>query len=84
MAISTGQEGGTSATFLCSIPPGPCDVVLTAASGTAYVGPSATIASGSGLVISGAAPTTFSTYPGSKGAQLYVAGTVSYLISTDS
>jgi hypothetical protein len=37
-------------------------------------------------VIAGAAPTSFSTYPGSKGAQLYVtgSGTVSYLISTDS
>lgn len=100
MAIVTGQvataaTAATSATALCTVPPGACNVVITATGGTAVVGPTP----GSGQimqlassyqVVPGAAPTSFVTFPGSRGASLSVlssttaaTATVSYLISTD-
>ena len=101
MAIITGQvataaTAATSATGLCTIPPGACSVVITATGGTAVVGP--TPGSGQSLllgnsfqVVPGAAPTSFTTFTGSKGTSLSVlssttaaTATVSYLISTES
>jgi hypothetical protein len=88
MAISTGVSS-TAAGFLCTVPPGPCTVVLSAAGTgtTAYVSPStasAATASTVGVAVNaGASPVTFSTYPGSKGCNLYASGAVTYLISTD-
>ena len=101
MAIITGQvataaTAATSATALCTIPPGACNVVLTATGGTAVVGP--TPGAGQSLllgnafqVVPGAAPTSFVTFTGSKGTGLSVlsattaaTATVSYLISTES
>lgn len=80
MAIRTGQAGTTGTVFLCQVPPGPCNVVLSTVSGTPAVSPST---AGTGFVL-GSAPATFSGYPGSAGATLYVSGGVaSYLISTD-
>ena len=100
MAITTGQvataaTAATSATALCTIPPGPCNVIITATGGTAAVGP--TPGSGQSLllgnclqVVPGAAPTSFVTFPGSRGtglsvlsASTAVTATVSYLISTE-
>ena len=100
MAIITGQvataaTATTSATALCTIPPGRCSVTLTVTGGTALVGPtpgsgqSMTLANGF-QVVPGAAPTSFVTFTGSKGTGLSVlaattaaTATVSYLISTD-
>ena len=100
MAIITGQvataaTAATSATALCTIPPGACNVVIAATGGTAIVGP--TPGSGQALtlansfqVVPGAAPTSFVTFPTSKGTGLSVlssttaaTATVSYLISTE-
>lgn len=84
MAISAGAA--TAAGFLCTVPPGPCDVVLSnGTTGTVYVSPStASTASTLGVAVNGgASPVTFSTYPGSKGCNLYASGAVTYLISTD-
>lgn len=94
--VATGQTAASSAATLCNIPPGACDVTLTATGGTAYVGP--TPGSGQSMLlansfplVAGAVPTSFVTFTGSKGTGLSVlAGstaatvTVSYLISTES
>src|ERR1700748_542595 len=100
MAIVTGQvttaaTAATSSTTLCTVPPGLCNVVITATGGPAIVGP--TPGSGQSLtlansfqVVPGAAPTSFVTFPPSKGTGLSVlssttaaTATVSYLISTE-
>jgi hypothetical protein len=100
VAITTGQvataaTAATSATALCTVPPGSCNVVIAVTGGTAVVGP--TPGSGQTMqlasafqVVPGAAPTSFVTFPGSKGTGLSVlssttaaTATVSYLISTD-
>jgi len=97
MAILTGQtaSASTAASLLCAIPPGACDVVITATGGTAAVGPTpgtgqTLLLSNSLQVVPGAAPTSFSTFPGSRGSSLsFVSAvnattvTVSYLISTE-
>ena len=100
MAITTGQvataaTAATSATVLCTVPPGACNVVITATGGTAAVGPTPgsgqTLLPGNCLqVVPGAAPTSFVTFPGSRGtglsvlsASTAVTATVSFLISTE-
>ena len=100
MAIITGQAttaatASTSSTLLCTVPPGSCNVVITATGGTAVVGPTPGTGqvmqlASSYQVVPGAAPTSFVTFPGSKGGGLSVlssttaaTATVSYLISTD-
>ncbi|HLI39602.1 MAG TPA: hypothetical protein VKV80_20015 [Streptosporangiaceae bacterium] len=96
MAILAGQaaSSSTAPSALCLIPPGACSVVLTATGGTAVVGPTPAsgqvLGPGNGLqVVPGAAPTSFSTFPGSRGTGLsFVSSaaatvTVSYLISTE-
>ena len=102
MAIITGQvataaTAATSATALCTIPPGACNVIITATGGTAAVGPTPPSTAQSLLlgnclqVVPGAAPTSFTTFPASRGtglsvlsASTAVTATVSYLISTES
>jgi hypothetical protein len=101
MAITIGQvaiaqTAAASAVTLCIVPPGQCSVTITATGNTAYVGPTAPSTASSLLisncyaVVPGAAPTSFLTFPNSKGTGLSVlssstaaTATVSYIISTN-
>jgi hypothetical protein len=95
--ILTGQaaSSSTAASSFATIPPGACHVVLSnAGPATASVGPvpgsgQALLAGNGLLVLPGAAPTMFATFPDSKGTGLSFCttangstATISWLIST--
>jgi hypothetical protein len=89
VALSMGQVSvGTGATFICSVPSGLCEVVLTAGTGaTVVVGSGTAVTTANGAVLAPDIPTPVGTFPSSTGASLYgVASsstvTVSYIIST--
>jgi hypothetical protein len=71
--ITTSQVSVNSSTVpvaLCTVPPGPCSVILTNSGTTAVVyGPGTATATG-GAIIPAGAFVSFSGYQGSKGAAL--------------
>ncbi len=87
---------GTVTTAICTIPPGPCMVVLSSdpgSTGTAYVGitPAGTanaLSGSNGMPLAAGQSVTFAGYKGSAGASLSgfckagSAATVGFLIST--
>ena len=101
MAITAGQvaiaqTAAASAVTLCQVPPGQCSITISVTGNTAYVSPtppttaSSMSLSSSFAVVPGAAPTSFLTFPNSRGTGLSVlsatttaTATVSYIISTN-
>lgn len=91
MGLNIGQWAiaGTVAVF--EVPPGACSVTFysTAATGQLYLGMSTTLTASNGYAVS-TYPTTFMTFAGSKGAQVYGLNTaattlpVNYIVSTNS
>lgn len=88
--LSTGQvttSGGTVST-LVTVPPGPCQVILSsdpASAATAYIGPAVTggtLTSSNGIPLASGAQMTFPGYPSARGATLNIiaAGTASATI----
>jgi hypothetical protein len=89
--LRTGQVtvSGGSASSLCTVPPGPCVVVLSsdpASAATAYVGVTpgtgGTLSSSNGIPLASGASLTFPGYGAATGASLSVvaAGTASATI----
>lgn len=89
--IITGQVLPTgSAQPLTTVPPGVNQITISNVSGeTIYLGTSSSVSATNGFAIpNNAPPVTFTTWPASKGANLYIIGAasetaaVSFLIST--
>lgn len=89
--IVTGSGTATSgSSVLCTVPPGPCTVLL-AVSGTAtpvWVGAGGSVSAGNGLPVpAGVVPVTFPGYLGDGGSKLAVctsggSSVIGFLIST--
>lgn len=89
--MTGGQvTAGTASTHLCSVPPGPCQVVLSN-SGTvaAFVGFGGTVTASDGFPVPSGGVAPFSGYPGGAGQQLSVvtasgSASVGWLVSSAS
>ena len=88
--IYAGNEAvSTAPVALCVVPPGPCSVTLTNASGVdAYVGPGSAVSSANGFAIPGnSVIPAFENYAGAGEEALWAVtasgtATVGYLITT--
>ena len=96
--ISTGLVLiGTASTTLCTLPPGPCQVVLSNAGTASPVwvgagtkvtpGVAGTAGTGNGFPVPSGAPVAFACYQGDKGSTLVAAcssgsASIGYFIST--
>lgn len=90
MAIEIGawSVAASSTAAIFTIPPGPVSATFwNAGTQTVYIGASTLVTTTNGLACH-SIPTTFNTWPFSKGQQLYAttgnatAGTIQYIIST--
>ena len=74
----------TASALLCSIPPGPCTVVLTNSNVTAadivYIGTGGTVTAGTGAPIPSQGSVTLTFPPGTSGATLYAIGVASSVV----
>ncbi|MGO9208096.1 MAG: hypothetical protein ACLQBX_18290 [Candidatus Limnocylindrales bacterium] len=85
MGLHAAQYTVTTASAqLCSIPPGPCTVVLTNSNVTAadivYIGTVGTVTAGTGAPIPSQGSVTLTFPPGNSGATLYAIGVASSVV----
>lgn len=89
MTFICGQRAVTGTVPIFTVPPGSCNVIITAAAAGAFIGTSTALTTSNGYAVQ-VYPTAVPTYPGSTGAQMFATtGTaattiaVSWIISTN-